>query len=94
MKPQITTNCDSENDTGDNIDEVPSFSLGLTRGDNIDGDDGNDNVEDSEFYIGDDHFEEILVEKSLKKERIKVNLFICYIYYLFMNLLFLTFLYY
>ena len=61
MKPKITPDCDRENDTGDNIDEVLSFSLGLTRGDNTDSNDGNDIVEDNEFYIRDDHFEGILI---------------------------------
>ena len=35
-KQNITTYGNVENDTDDNIDKVPSFSLGLTRGDNID----------------------------------------------------------
>ena len=55
MKPNNTPDGNIENDTGDNIDEVLSFSLGLTRGDNTDGDDGNDNVEDNELYLQDDH---------------------------------------
>ena len=79
MKPNITIDSNIENITGDNIVEVPSFSLGLTRGDNIDvvpsfsfgltkGDnidntDGDD-IEEDEFYIRENHSEDILVEKK------------------------------
>ena len=48
---KITIDCDSDNDTRDKFDEVLIFSLGLTREDNTDGDDGNENVEDNEFHI-------------------------------------------
>ena len=50
-KPKIITDCDCENNTRDNIDEIFSFSLGLIRGDNTDGDNGNESVKDNEFYI-------------------------------------------
>ena len=36
MKPNIITDGNVENDIGNNIDEIPSFSLRLTKGDNID----------------------------------------------------------
>ena len=49
----ITTDGDGENDIGNNIDKVSSFSLKLTREDNTDSDDVNDNVKDNEFYIWD-----------------------------------------
>jgi len=53
MNLKITTDCNVENNTRDNIDDVPSFSLELTRGDNNDDDDDGrkDNVVDNEFYI-------------------------------------------
>ena len=57
MKSKITTDYDDENDTRDNIDEVLSFSQGLTRENNTNGDDRNDQFEDNEFYTRDDHLE-------------------------------------
>ena len=44
-KPKITSDCDDMNNTEDNIDDIPSFSVELTSGDNSD--DWNDNVEDN-----------------------------------------------
>ena len=38
-KPNIIPDCDDMNKTEDNIDDVPSFSVGLTREDNSEGDD-------------------------------------------------------
>ena len=69
MKPKITPNCDATSDTGDTIDEIPSFSLGIIKRDNVVGDDCNDYVEDNELYVQVDHFERILVEKSSKKNK-------------------------
>jgi len=51
LKLTITPDCEARNDIRDNIDEIPSFSLGTTRGENVDGDDCNDNVEDNEFCV-------------------------------------------
>ena len=66
MRPKITPDCDDMNNIEDNIDNIPSFSFRLLRGDNSEGNDWNDNIED-ELYIREDHFEEIFVEKSCKK---------------------------
>ena len=65
MKPKILTGCDEENDTGENVDEVPSFSLGLTR----EGNNCGDNIEDNVYAIRNDHLECILVEDSGKKRK-------------------------
>ena len=65
VKPKILTGCDEENDTGENVDEVPSFSLGLTR----EGSNGGDNIEDNVYAIRNDHLEGILVEDSGKKRK-------------------------
>ena len=42
MKSNIITDGNIKNDTWDNNVEILSFSLGLTRGDNIDNTDGDD----------------------------------------------------
>jgi len=47
---KITLDCDDMNNTDDNIDDIPSLSVRLTRGDNSEGDDWNDNIKD-ELYI-------------------------------------------
>ena len=39
MRPKITPDCDDMNNTEDNIDDIPSFSVGLPRGDNSEGND-------------------------------------------------------
>ena len=70
MKPKNIPNCEARNDTGDNIDKIPSFYLEITRGDNVDGDDYNDNVEDNELYVRAYHFKGILVEKNSKNKKI------------------------
>jgi len=64
MKPKITPDC--MNNTEDNIDDIFSFSVGVSRGNNSESNDWNDNIED-ELYIREDHFEGIFVEKSYKK---------------------------
>jgi len=66
VKLNITPDCNIENDTWESIDEVSSFSLGLTIGDNIDNIDGDHDVEE-ELYIRENHFDGILVEKTSKK---------------------------
>ena len=68
MKPKITPHCDDMNNTEDNIDDIPSFSVRLPKGDNSGRNDWNDNIED-ELYIREDHFEGIFVEKSYKKQK-------------------------
>jgi len=74
-KFKITRNCDDMNTIEDNIDDISSFSLILTRG--VNSDDWNDNVEDNELYIWGDHFEGILVKKSRKKlKKIKVYVYL------------------
>ena len=70
IKPNITPDCEVRNETWDNINEIHSFSLGITKGDNVDDDDCNDNIEDNELYVREDHFKEILVEKSSRKQKI------------------------
>jgi len=72
-KPNITPSGNIENDTGDNIDELSSFSLGLTMGDNDDNTDFDHDAEEDKLYVREDHFEGILVEKTSKK-KLKVNL--------------------
>ena len=55
MKLKITPECDDMNNAKNNIDDIPSFSVGLPRGDNSEGNDWNDNIED-ELYIREDYF--------------------------------------
>jgi len=62
MKLKITPECDDMNNAKNNIDDIPSFSVGLPRGDNSESNDWNDNIED-ELYIREDYFEGIFVEK-------------------------------
>ena len=68
MRPKITPDCDDMNNIEDNINDIPSFSVGLPRGNNSEGNDWNDNVKD-ELYIREDHFEWIFMEKSYKKQQ-------------------------
>jgi hypothetical protein len=65
VKPKILTGCDDEKDIGENIDEIPSFSLGLTR----EGSNGDDNIDDNVYAIRNDHLEGILVENIGKKRK-------------------------
>ena len=37
MKPKITPDCNDMDNTEDNIDDIPSFLVGLSRGDNSEG---------------------------------------------------------
>ena len=70
MKSKNTPDWDNMNDIDDNINDILSFSLELTRRENNDGDDRNDNVEDNKLYKREDHFERISVQKSYKKQKI------------------------
>ena len=56
-KLKNTNYSDDENNTGDNIDEVPSFFIGLIIGNNIDITEGDDVAKN--IYMQDDHFEGI-----------------------------------
>jgi len=65
IKLENTNDGNDENIIGDSIDEIPSFSIELTSGNN-DITEG-DVVKD--IYMREDHFEGILVEKtSIKKK--------------------------
>ena len=65
-KPKNTNDSNDENNIGDNIDEVPSFSIRLTtRNNDITKGDVEKNI-----YMWEDHFERILVKKTSKKEEI------------------------
>ena len=68
MKPKTKPDCDNMNNTEDNIDDIPFSSVGLSRRDNSEGNDLNDNIKD-ELYIRENHFEGIFVEKNYKKQK-------------------------
>ena len=65
IKPKSINDGDDENNTRDNIDEVPSFSIRLTTRNNIDITDGD--VE-KDIYMREDYFQRTLVEKTSKKK--------------------------
>ena len=61
-KSKNTNDGDDENNTRDNIDEVPFFSIGLTNENNININEGEDVQKD--IYMREDHFEGILIMKT------------------------------
>jgi len=68
---KITPDCDGMNNNKDNIDDIPSFSVRLPRGDNSEGNDWNDNIED-ELYIREIILKEYLWRKVIKTEKLKI----------------------